>query len=199
MKYFGERSLSSFMSKFLHGLWICVLVATILAPPAAVGIIYLSTPSGTQFMQDAAQGKLHCWNGKAVKPKEGGKAGFGCWGADATDSSDMQMEGKDKRDWERFKSTPLALKMLILPYMLAVLVLLLLILRRSRQLFLNFKGNLLFNADNVALISKISKLLIAFSIITFSFSSFLLSVILLMVCEIIKTGATLQEEHDLTI
>jgi hypothetical protein len=90
-------------------------------------------------------------------------------------------------------------KFLILPYIEAVLILLLIIMKTSQQLFTNFKNDIVFNRSNVPVLSKISKLNIAFSILTFSFSSLLVSVFLFMLCEIFKNGAALQEEHDLTV
>ena len=82
---------------------------------------------------------------------------------------------------------------------MTVIVLLLLIIGKSRRLFLNFRDNIMFNTGNVRLISVIGKLLVAFSILTFSLSSLVLSVVLLLMCEIIRSGTLLQEEHDLTV
>jgi uncharacterized metal-binding protein len=96
-------------------------------------------------------------------------------------------------------SWPLIGKILILPYFGVVVVFLLQIIKKAQQLFNNFKNDLVFNKSNVMLISKISKLLIVFSILTFNFSSLLVSVLLFMICEIFKKGTTLQEEHDFTV
>jgi hypothetical protein len=78
-------------------------------------------------------------------------------------------------------------------------VLLLQIIKKSQHLFANFKKEIVFNENNVLAISKISKLLIVFSIITFNFSSLLVGIILLIICAIFKNGTALQEEHDLTV
>ncbi|NLJ46419.1 MAG: hypothetical protein GX430_07645, partial [Treponema sp.] len=51
----------------------------------------------------------------------------------------------------------------------------------------------------VRIIRQISKLVIAMAILTFSAGSFLTGVILLLICEILKAGTALQEEHDLTV
>ena len=115
------------------------------------------------------------------------------------DMSMFQMNGSDKQDWETFRNLPLAVKFLIMPYLAAVAVLLLMIIKKSRELFTNFKNDIVFNKSNVILISNISKLMIAFSALTFSLQSLILSVLLLMLCEIIKSGTALQEEHDLTV
>lgn len=170
MKYFGKKSLSSFLSTFLHVLWYIVLVGSILAAVAGILIyLYLSCieQSGPQCMKFDA-------------------AGF-------------TMDSQDKKDWETFKNLPLAVKLIIIPYCASIVTLLLNIINKSRQLFTNFKNDILFNTRNVLLISRISKLLIAFSILTFNFNSLLLSIILLMLCEILKSGTALQEEHDLTV
>ena len=101
--------------------------------------------------------------------------------------------------WKEMYSWPLIGKVLILPYFGVVVVFLLQIIKKAQQLFNNFKNDLVFNKSNVMLISKISKLLIVFSILTFNFSSLLVSVLLFMICEIFKKGTTLQEEHDFTV
>jgi len=101
--------------------------------------------------------------------------------------------------WKEMYSWPLIGKILILPYFGVVVVFLLQIIKKAQQLFNNFKNDLVFNKSNVMLISKISKLLIVFSILTFNFSSLLVSVLLFMICEIFKKGTTLQEEHDFTV
>jgi hypothetical protein len=106
---------------------------------------------------------------------------------------------KDIQQWEMFQKLPLGVRFLILPYFGAVIALLLLIIRKSRKLFGNFKNDVVFDISNVRIIRAISKLVIALSIITFSLGSLLVGVILLLLCELIKRGAVLQEEHDLTV
>jgi hypothetical protein len=51
----------------------------------------------------------------------------------------------------------------------------------------------------VELLTVISKLNIAISILTFSFSSLLASVFLFLACEVFRSGTALQEEHDFTV
>jgi hypothetical protein len=94
---------------------------------------------------------------------------------------------------------PLAGKILIFPYFAVFTVVLLQIIKKSQLLFTNFRNDVVFNAKNVAVISNISKLSIVFSILTFSFTSLLISLLMFILCEIIKKGTTLQEEHDLTV
>jgi hypothetical protein len=108
-------------------------------------------------------------------------------------------DSKDLKDWEGFQNLPLIVKLFMLPYFGALAVLLLKIIKEARRLFVNFKNNVLFNESNALIISNIAKLNIWFAILTFNFSALLASLFLLMLCEIIKNGTMLQEEHDLTV
>jgi hypothetical protein len=101
--------------------------------------------------------------------------------------------------WKEMYTWPLAGKILIFPYFAVFTVVLLQIIKKSQLLFTNFRNDVVFNAKNVAVISNISKLSIVFSILTFSFTSLLISLLMFILCEIIKKGTTLQEEHDLTV
>ena len=114
-------------------------------------------------------------------------------------AKDRNTSAQDMNDWEKFREAPVALKSLIFPYGAAVVVLLLMIIRKSKQLFDNFKKEIIFNKMNVELMTKINKLLLIFSIITFNLSGILTCVMLFMLCEIFKNGTALQEEHDLTV
>jgi len=168
MKYFGKKSLSSFLSSFLRVLWHIVLVFSIIA--AVFGTVMIIISSGDHVMTELTKCSITV----------------------------PEMEANDK-DWETFRNLPLGVKFFIMPYMAAVVALLLKIITRAQQLFSNFKNDVVFNKTNVHLISKMSRLMIAFSIVTFSFYSLLVSIILLMLCEIFKSGTALQEEHDLTV
>lgn len=106
---------------------------------------------------------------------------------------------KDDLEWRQFVAYPWNVKILVFPYLALITILLLKILSRSRFLFDNFRHNAIFTRDNAAGLSALSKLVIGFSIATFNFGSLLMSLILLLVCEILKNGTALQEEHDLTI
>ncbi len=110
-----------------------------------------------------------------------------------------EIKGKERKDFETFVNLPFFVKMLLFPYFWAVVVLLLLIIKKSRVLFSNFEKDIVFNRNNVQLLSTISKISIAISILTFSISSLCTSVFLLMICELVKNGTALQEEHDLTV
>jgi hypothetical protein len=105
----------------------------------------------------------------------------------------------DDNSWKEMYSWPLIAKIIVLPYFGVVAGFLLQIIKKSQDLFTNLKNDVVFNKSNVFLISKISKLLIIFSIMTFNFSSLLLSLLLFMLCEIFKKGTSLQEEHDFTV
>jgi hypothetical protein len=121
-----------------------------------------------------------------VKPSEGNIAAeMAKWSTDST--------------WKEMYTWPLAGKILIFPYFAVFTVVLLQIIKKSQLLFTNFRNDVVFNAKNVAVISNISKLSIVFSILTISFTSLLISILMFILCEIIKKGTTLQEEHDLTV
>lgn len=179
MRYFGPKSLSSVMAKALKVLWVLALLATILAPFAGTAVIYFSTPQGEAFLEKVKTGASSC-----IKPGD-------------LDGADLS--AKDKADWAKFKAVPLPLKLLMLPYGMAVLLLLLTVLSRARRLFESFRDDRVFRQENVALMKNLAKLLIAYGVLTFSFNTLLIAVILLMACEVIKNGAVLQEEHDLTV
>ncbi|HNW29399.1 MAG TPA: hypothetical protein PKN50_13060 [Spirochaetota bacterium] len=168
MKYFGKKSLSSFLSSFLRVAWYIVLVFSIIAAVFGTGMILVS--SSDHVMTELAKCNMTI----------------------------PDMEANDK-DWETFRNLPLGIKFFLMPYMAAVVVLLLKIITRAQQLFANFKNDIVFSKTNVLLISRMSRLMIVFSIVTFSFYSLLVSIILLMLCEIFKSGTALQEEHDLTV
>jgi hypothetical protein len=109
------------------------------------------------------------------------------------------VELQNDPDWQRMYNMPLALKILFVPYFALAVVLLLKIIRKCRNLFENFRNDVVFRPHNVDLIRDIGKILIVFSIITFQFGSLIVSLLLLLLCEVFKNGTSLQEEHDLTV
>jgi len=106
---------------------------------------------------------------------------------------------KTDHEWSEFVALPPYVKALVFPYLALVAYVLAKILKRAQSLFDNFRRNAIFTRDNAANLSKLSKLTIGFSIVTFNFSALLMSLILLLICEIFKNGTALQEEHDLTV
>jgi len=106
---------------------------------------------------------------------------------------------RDIHDWQSFQGLPLGVRILVLPYFGAIMTLVIIVIRRSRQLFNRFRDEVVFNKDNVRSILQISRLIIALSIITFSLGTLLVGIILRLLCEIVKSGTALQEEHDLTV
>lgn len=166
------------MSTVLQGAWYVALVALpVVLIMGTVIIIASHTGNNPKAAPDSIIDKIsQCINTEMGKESE-----------------------KDRLDWNMFRNLPLAVKVLVFPYFGGVCILLLFIIRKARLLFVNFKNGIVFNRDNVGVISSLAKLLIGFSVLTVSFSTFLISIIMLMLCEIIKNGATLQEEHDLTI
>jgi len=202
MKYFGKGSLSSWISSILHVAWHVVLVGSIVGTiVGAVLLVLLSIGQALTTDSPCAESKaLTAITAEIARSPDAHRF------EDVKDNFRTRfqkfrngVQGKEKKDFETFMRLPVFVKILIFPYFWAVVVLLLIIIRKSRELFLNFKNNILFNRSNVALLSSISKFNIAFSIMTFSFSSLLASIFLLMACEVFKNGTVLQEEHDLTV
>ena len=163
MKYFGTRSLSSFMNALLTVAWYLAWLFAALAIVLGTVIVF-HEQLGSPFSQGMAESSR-----------------------------------SDIRDWERFQSLPPAIRILVLPYFAAVMTLVLMVLRKARSLFSNFKDEGGFDAGNVRLIRRTSKLVIALAVLTFSAGSFLTGVILLLICEILAAGTVLKEEHDLTV
>lgn len=112
------------------------------------------------------------------------------------DSCEMRI---DDPDWTRLMAMPAICRAIVFPYLAAVTFLLLRIVRKSQKLFENFQAETIFRKDNAAIIRSTSYLLIGFSVLTFNLSTLLVSLILLVVCEILRTGTALQEEQDLTV
>ncbi|MGL1904123.1 MAG: DUF2975 domain-containing protein [Fibrobacterales bacterium] len=169
MKYLGENSLSSFLSGLLRVSWHITIACTIFI--VTILSIILFVPPVTD--------------------------------AEATGFSQANylffQEIKNDQDVVEIHSLPMIAKIFILPYIITVVILLLNIIRRAHRFFLNLKHDIIFDPGNVTLLRVLSKLVIVFSIITFSFSSLLLGLILFIVCEIFKNGTVLQEEHDYTV
>lgn len=94
---------------------------------------------------------------------------------------------------------PLALKFFLVPYFGVYVVVLLQIIKKSQQLFTNFKNDIVFDNSNAITILKISKLNIVFAVISTNCVLLLVSILLLIICEIFKRGSVLQEESDLTV
>lgn len=102
-------------------------------------------------------------------------------------------------EWRDMLAQPTWVKALVFPFLAAATTLLLLVVGSARRLFANFAQDVVFRHENVALISRTAKLLIAFSVITFNFTSLLMGLLLLVLCEILRSGTALQEEQDLTV
>ena len=169
MKYLGKRSLSSFLSVLLHVSWYLIIAASVIA---------------------IAYGAIVLFAAPVENPEATGMAGI---------NYQIFSELRNDEDWQMFRDLPVAVRSLFLLYFIAVAVLLLQIIRKSRHLFTNFKNDIVFSEGNVLIISKISKLLIVFAIITFNFPSLLVAVILFILYGILKDGTALKEEQDLTV
>jgi len=73
-------------------------------------------------------------------------------------------------NWQKIYTWPLIVRIIALPYVAAVVVLLLLRIKKAQQLFANFTNNIVFNKSNVVITSNICKILIAYSILTVDFT-----------------------------
>ena len=102
-------------------------------------------------------------------------------------------------EWRDMLAQPAWVKALVFPFLAVLTTLLLMVVASARKLFANFAQDVVFRQENVALISRTAKLLLAFSVVSFNFTSLLVSILLLMLCEILRTGTALQEEQDLTV
>lgn len=171
MKYLGRKSLSSLLHIFLQIAWYFFLLAGIFAI-GFVAFLMFSSPVEVTTASEIARIKSEIFN---------------------------NLKSQNEKAFDFFRNGPLPAKIIALLYMGAVTVLLLQIIKKGRQIFNNFQNNAVFNENNVQVLSKISKLLIAFSIITINFSTLLVSIVLLILADIFKNGTALQEEHDLTI
>jgi hypothetical protein len=103
------------------------------------------------------------------------------------------------KEWRDMLAQPAWVKALVFPFLAILTILLLMVISTARKLLANFAQDAVFRQENVALISRTAKLLLAFSVVSFNFTSLLVSFILLMLCEILRSGTALQEEQDLTV
>lgn len=99
-------------------------------------------------------------------------------GAGFDDFKDISID-----DWNEFMAIPLFLQVLMLPYFSATMIFLLLIIRNCRMLFRNLKNEKVYYEINVFLISKISKLLIVFSVLTFKLFLIVVALLLFLAAE----------------
>ena len=119
----------------------------------------------------------------------------------STSFGDPNAMGADLKgdDWEHFKRFPAVAKLLFLAYFGVLVTLLLKIINKSQELFSNLKSDIVFDQSNVANTANIGKLMVWFAILTLDLGTLFVSLLLLMLCELFKSGAMLQEEHDLTV
>lgn len=196
MKYFGKKSWASVLDVLAHIAWYLVLIGAIIGPFVATGFIVFSTSIGDKITSAITNSNLSSTMTPEEKNQfEAGRKEM----AAALKKMESGMSEKDRAGWHEFKKTPLPVKILMVPYMEAVLILLLVIIKWCRVLFKNLKNEIVFNKSNVDTMTKIGKLMIAFSIMTFNCSSLFVCILLFMLREMLKSGTALQEEHDLTV
>lgn len=169
MRYFGKRSLSSVLKVLLQIAWFVVLAGAIVA---------------------AAWGAFVLFAFPVSDPSATGLAHFNFLIFDSM---------KGDASLNAMRALPVAVKVLMLPYLVVIVVLLLRAIRQSQYLFGSFGKEEVFRQENVIRLKTISRSLIILSVITFNLTTLLLAIVLIIVTEILKSGTSLQEEHDLTV
>jgi hypothetical protein len=170
MKYIGEKSLSSFLSTLLKIFWWVILAA------AAIYVVIMV---------------VNLFSINAGDPVTKG-----------INELNMSETGENAflfLKWGQVEGWPVAGKVVVVAYWAACIVLSLIVLKKVQQLFANFKNDIVFDGHNIQLMSTISKLLIVVGILTWSFGTLVASILLLILCQVFKHGANLQEEHDFTV
>jgi len=170
MKYLGEKSLSSILYGFLYVSWYLLILVALF-----IGVILSIAMFADPVMEPAVS---------------------------AFDKMKYELFNeihKDQEAWNFFTGAPVFFRVMALIFLSGATLLMLTIIKKGQRVFYNFKNNIVFNEANVLVISKVSKLLIIFSILTVNFTSLLVSIILLILTDVFKNGTALQEEHDLTV
>jgi hypothetical protein len=170
MKYIGKKSLSSFLSTALYVVLFFMLVGAVIFGTIVIINLFDISP-GDPLTTEIAK----------IDMSENGENLFLFF------------------DWDQIITWPLVGKIIFIIVFTACVIVWLWIIKSAQRLFSNFKNDILFDNRNVQIISRISKLFILFSIFTWSIGMLLISIFLLILCQIFKHGITLQEEHDLTV
>lgn len=172
MNYVGKKSISSAMAVLMRLLWIGVLVAVV-AGTLVYGAILLF-PSLTAGITEACAQEFQL-------------------------ELQNSLTGKELREWYSFTQQPRYVQALVIPYFIAVAVLLLSIISRTREIFLNFSNDIIFDRNNTALLRKASLLNLAYAILTVNLTLCMVTVVLLILTHVFEQGAYLQEDQDLTV
>jgi hypothetical protein len=170
MKYIGKKSVSSVINVILKVAWWLLLLAMVLF--ALVVFFKLFTIDLGDTMSDQIA-KL-----------------------------DMTEAGQNWIlwfDYSQIATWPMAGKIIAFASFLACGVLRLWILRTVQRIFANFTQDIIFDYKNVKLLSTASLLFVITSVLNWSLGLLLVSLLMLILCEIFEKGSTLQEEQDLTV
>lgn len=169
MKYLGEKSLSSFLSKFFKVVYYIMLVGFSVTFMGFFIYQFFISPDQAIPAEMANATCRDYW----VLMQENFCRGM--------------------------KYMPIFMKFLFMLYGVTFGVLIVLIVKKMQILFNNFRHNKVFTRDNVNIINRIAKYTIIMSIMTFNLNSFFIGLFLLVLFEIFKNGTNLQEEHDYTV
>jgi hypothetical protein len=170
MRYIGKKSVSSFINVALKVAWWLLLVVLLLFCAVMVFKVF-SIDLGDKMSQQIA-------------------------------GLDMSETGQNMLlwfDYSQISTWALGGKIVAMIFFIACGVLRLWILRTVQRLFANLTRDIVFDHKNVRLLSTMSLLLIVSSIINWSFGMLMVSLLMLILCEIFKKGSTLQEEQNLTV
>lgn len=170
MKYIGEKSLSSFISRALVAVWWFLLIAASCFV-AVLAVKLLGIDPGDAF-------------GKVVN---------------VFNMDEFHNNVFLWFNWGQVIDWPVIAKGVIILFWAACAVLNLTIIWKARQLFKNFRKDIVFTEGNVRIIATVSVLMICNSIVTWSLGTLVTSIFLLVLSRIFQRGATLQEESDLTV
>jgi hypothetical protein len=170
MRYIGKKSVSSFINVVLKVAW-WLLLACLLLFCLVVVFKLFSIDLGDKMSEQIA----------------------------GLDMSDAGQNWLLWFDYNQIATWPMAGKIIAFVSFLACGVLRLWILRTVQRLFANFTRDIVFDYKNVRLLSTISLFLIISSVINWSLGMLMVSLLMLILCEIFKKGSTLQEEQNLTV
>jgi hypothetical protein len=170
MKYIGEKSVSSFISKLLPVLfWLMLAAAVVYVLTLIINLFGINAG-------DPITSTLSKWD----------------------------MSGNDNNlflffRWNQVTAWPVAGKVIVAVVWAACIALNLALVEKARQLFRNFRKDIVFDSRNARIIGAIAKLMIVLSVVTWSLYSLVVSILLLILGQIFQRGAALQEDQNLTV
>jgi hypothetical protein len=170
MKYIGKKSVSSVINVILKIAWWLLLAAMILFT-LVVFFKLFSIDLGERLTEDIAK----------------------------LDMADAGQNWLLWFDYSQIATWPMIGKIIAFASFLACGVLRLWILRTVQRMFANFTQDTIFDYRNIKLLSTASVFFVISSVLNWSFGMLMVSLLMVILCEIFKKGSRLQEEQDLTV